>query len=110
VLSFIAGACAAGECEGLGTADYLSLSPAALEIDVSGLDCTVTRVEADVVDYMPDYALPLEVFAGGVLIDTADTTINLNSVTLSAGSLGGTAIDRVLVTSCEAQILEVRLY
>jgi hypothetical protein len=103
----------AEDCDGGGTCYFglnpeeVWLFPARLHLDFSGLSCTVTAAEIDVVDNCGAGCSKAFLYAGGSTLDSTANRVVTIPETLSLAST--TAADSMAVSSCEGMVQEIRL-
>jgi hypothetical protein len=109
VLSFVnttSDDCTTARCSfGVDDPGRVWLYPARLRLDLGGLGCDTTRVEVDVEDNCG--ADCTRAFAYASSVERARVTNSGGPGTLVLTP--GTPIDTVAVSSCEGQVLEIRL-
>lgn len=96
-----------GNCSFDAGASNAGLFPGRLNLDLSGIQGVVTSAEVDVQDFCGTNCTRAFIYDGATIVDTAGNTgSGAQTLTLLAG---GTAIDRLAISSCEGFATQVRL-
>lgn len=101
--------CTIDECIFVASPDYVWLFQARLNLDLSGLSGTVEQVEIDFVDWCGEDCTNFFLYNGPDTVDNASNGIISflpHTLILSAD---GAPVDRLAVSSCDGQIVEIRI-
>lgn len=91
-------------------ANSVWLWPARLRVDLTGLPDTVTSVEVDVMDQCDVGCTKAFLYEKKTIVDQTSNTVTGNLETLTLSNPGAeTDVDRLAVSSCEGEVLEIRL-
>lgn len=97
-----------GICSYSGKPDGVELHPARLVMDLSELDCPVTKAEVDVLSGCDGGCSRAFLYKGGIPVDIAYNTISdFETLILD---IGDDPADTLALSSCEARFFRVRLF
>jgi hypothetical protein len=109
VLSMVQGGPCDSGCAGSAESDGVWVYPAQLRVDLSGVGCTVTSAEMDVIDYTGLEAVEALLLDGS----GSEMDVDRNSIVGSMDTLsvsGSNAAAALSVGGCETFVAEIRLY
>jgi hypothetical protein len=99
--------CGTGSCNfGADDPGKVWLWPSALAVDLSGIT-GITNIEVDIEDYCGGGCENLYLYAGAVIIDEDH---DHEPTTMMTVRTGDAYVDLLRVNSCEAAVLEIRIY
>jgi len=97
-------------CSGEATSGDVWIYPAELYLDFSDLDCEVTRIIANLIDYVGGGAAQVRLYdAGGSIIDSNSNAQVAAEESIPAGYLGGPAAAGAGVDGCETMVTIIQL-
>ncbi len=97
-------------CSGEATSGDVWIYPAELYLDFADLDCEVTRIIANLIDYVGGGAAQVRLYdAGGSIIANAANAQVAVEESIPAGYLGGPAAAGAGVDGCETMVTIIQL-
>lgn len=99
--------CESDSCSGEASSGSFWIYPGQLLVEFADLDCTVTRVEADITDWAGSGAATIQLYGSDGIIDGSANSFTGDSETVQ---VEGTGADAVGICGYETQVHEIRLY
>jgi hypothetical protein len=101
--------CTSSSCSGEQSEGEVWIYPAMLRVSFAGLDCDVTRVEADVTDWAGSGACNVDLMdsSGGVMATGFNSQVGSMGTINVQSSMPATAVG---ICGYETQVHEIRLY
>ncbi len=83
--------------------------PAGLHVNLSQVPGIISYIEVDIKDYTAPTAMVARIFGGGNLVDLQSNTTTGTLETLTLANFSQGALDSLIVSTCEGQIIEIRI-